>query len=332
MFVRSPKSKYGIAFDLAAAMLPTAAWATFLFGLRAAVLMAVCGMACLLLDVPVQKFIFRRPWKQSVSVFAFLTGVLAMFWMPVTVPMWFPLVMAAIVTLARSTFVYFGHRVFNPSVLSACVMGLFFPQYTERFTKPFAYFHALQWEIDPLLVDAYRVTTPLDILQGGTLYSDGVYAQLYGFASGAMGAVAVACLIMGGVWLYLRRLLSVRATAGFLCTLLFLAMAFSPDSVEMWPYSYMYLLSGGLVYASVFAVNDLSTVPRTENGKLMFGILAGGLTFAFRSFLGGEGTLYAILVCNLLTPVMEQITQEKPYFSAPRKPKEIEPQPEKATE
>ncbi len=328
MFVRSPKSKYGIAFDLTAAILPTAAWATFMFGLRAAVLMALCGTACLVLDVPVQKFIFRRPWKQSVSVFAFLTGVLAMFWMPVTVPMWFPLVMAVIVTAARSAFVYFGYRVFNPSVLSACVMGLIFPQLVTRFTKPFAYFHALQWEIDPLLVDAYRVKTPLDILQGGMLYSDGVYAQLYGFASGALGAVAVATLVMGGVWLYVRKLLSIRATGGFLATILILAMAFAPENADMWTYSYLYLLSGGIVYASIFAINDISTVPRTDNGKFLFGILAGALTFAFRALLGGDGVLYAVLVCNLLTPLLELVTREKPYYAVSHKPKQEKPQQE----
>ncbi len=332
MFVRSPKSKYGIAFDLTAAVLPTAAWATFMFGLRAAVLMAVCGTACLVLDVPVQKWIYRRPWKQSVSPFAFLTGVLAMFWMPVTVPMWFPLVMAGLITVVRSLFVYFGHRVFNPSVLSACAMGLLFPQYVTRFTKPFAYFHALQWEIDPLLVDAYRVKTPLDILQAEMLYSDGVYAQLYGFASGAMGAVAIATLVMGGVWLYLRKLLSLRSTLGFLVTSLVLAMAFSPENADMWTYSYLYLLSGGIVYASVFAVNDISTVPCTENGKFAFGILAGGLTFAFRWFLGGDGVLYAVLICNLLTPLLERLTREKPYYAVPRSTQSKEPSPEREVE
>ena len=321
MFVRSPKSKYGIAFDLSAAMVPTVAWAVFLFGLRAAVLMAMCGAACLILDIPVQKWIYRRPWRQSVSVFAFLTGVLAMFWMPVTVPLWFPLAMAGVITVARSTFLYFGYRFFNPAVLSACVMGLLFPQLTERFTKPFAYFHALQWEIDPLLVDAYRVTTPLDILQGGMLYSDGVYAQIYGFASGAMGTVAVACIVMGGVWLYMRRLLSVRATGGFLATISILAMAFAPEYADMWTYSYLYLLSGGIVLASVFALNDISTLPKTDNGKFLFGILAGALTFAFRTFLGGEGVLYAILVCNLLTPLLEMFTREKPYYAVMRAPK-----------
>ena len=334
MFVRNPSSKYGIAFDLAAAMVPTVAWSIFLFGLRAAVLMVLCGAACLILDIPVQKWIYRRPWKQSVSVFAFLTGVLAMLWMPVTVPLWFPLAMAGVVTAARSTFLYFGYRFFNPAVLSACVMGIAFPQYTERFTKPFAYFHALQWEIDPLLVDAYRVTTPLDILQGGMLYSDGVYAQIYGFASGAMGAVAVACIVMGGVWLYLRKLLSVRATGGFLATILILAMAFAPEYADMWTYSYLYLLSGSIVLASVFALNDLSTLPKTDNGKFLFGILAGALTFAFRAFLGGEGVLYAILVCNLLTPLLELLTREKPYYASMRtsKKQDVPSEPTEPTE
>lgn len=329
MFVRSSKSKYGIAWDLTVAVIPAALWATYLFGLRAAVLTALCGAACFVSDFFVQKLIFRRPWKQSFSVFAFLTGVLTMFWMPVTVPMWFPLAAAGFVTAARALFFYFGHRVFNPSVLSACAMGLLFPQYTERFTKPFAYFHALEWELDPALVDAYRVKTPLSVLQEGMLFDDGVFAQIYGFASGAMGAVAVACLLLGGVWLYIRRLLSLQTSGAFLGTILILSMAFSPDYADMWTYSYLYLLSGGIVYASVFAMNDLSTVPRTSSGKMMFGILAGILTVVFRTVLGGEGVLYAVLAANLFTPLFERVTREKPYYFVSQKQKK---QKEKLTE
>lgn len=319
MFVLSPKSKLSLSADLAIAAVPAAIWAVYLYGARAAVLMLLCGICCTALDFPVQKFIYKHPWKQSVSPFAFLTGILTMFWMPVTVPLWVPMLAAAIAVLVRSLFLYYGHRIFNPAVFSACVMSFAFPQYMERFTRPFAYFHALQWEIDPVLVEAYRVRTPLDILQDGMLYEDGAIAQFYGFASGAMGAVAIACLLLGGVWLYFRGLLSLRSSVGFLCTIFVLGMAFAPKDADMVTYSYLYLLSGGIAYASVFAMNDLSTLPRTDMGKLLFGVLAGVLTFVFRSALGGEGVLPAVLVCNLLTPLLEFVTRPKDYDYVPRK-------------
>lgn len=319
MFVRSPKTKRSLAVDLAIAVVPAAIWAAYLYGVRAVVLMLLCGICCVALDFPVQKFLYKRPTKQAVSPFAFLTGILTMFWFPVTVPMWFPIAAAALAVLARSLFFYFGHRVFSPAVFSACVLTFAFPQYAERFTKPFAYFHALQWELDPVLVDAYRVRTPLGILQDGMLYEDGALAQVYGFASGAMGAVAIACLLLGGVWLYVRKLLSLRASGAFIGTILVLAMAFAPDSTDMWTYAYLYVLCGGIAYASVFAVNDLSAIPRSENGKLLFGALAGVLTFVFRTVLQREGVLLAILVCNLATPLLELLTRQKDYYFAPRK-------------
>ncbi len=332
MFVRTPRNKTALSFDFAIALLPAAVWSVFLYGGRAAMLLLLCGLCCSILDFPIQRFLLRRKGKQAFSPFAFLTGVLTAFWFPVTVPLWLAMLAAVPVTVCRAFFGYFGHRLCNSSVFSALVLHLAFPQYMERYTKPFAYFSAWEMTPNPALVEAYRVRTPLDILQSGMLYEDGIAAQLYGFASGAIGAVAVACLLLGGIWLLVRRVLSLRATGAFLLVILVLAMAFAPEDAEMLNYAWLYLLSGGIALAAIFAMNDPATLPRTPNGKLLFGALAGGLTVLFRWLSGGEGVLAAVLLADLATPLLERVTRPYDYYQTGKRTKPSRKKAEKAQE
>ncbi|MBE6579011.1 MAG: hypothetical protein E7651_04290 [Ruminococcaceae bacterium] len=327
IFQSSPKTKNALALDLTIAMIPVTIWAIYLFGARAAVLMLIAGGCAFALDFLIQKLILWRRWGESASPFSFLAGVLTMLWFPVTVPLYFPMIAGGIVAVARSLYIWFGHRIFCPSALSAVIMGLVYPFEMTRFTKPFAYFDALQWEIDPALVSAYQVKTPFDVLIKGTMYEDGALPQLYGFASGAMGAVAILCLLLGGAWLLYRKLISWYTCGGFVVTLLVLAMAFAPEEVEMTAYGYLYLLCGGIALGAVFPLNDPSSTPRTKGGKLMFGMLAAAFTFLFRKYLGVDGVLYAVLCCNLLTPLLEGLTQQKDYYRLRRKDIVFAPEP-----
>lgn len=321
MFVRSPRNKSALAFDFLIALLPAAIWAVYLYGGRAAMLMVLCGLCCAGLDFPVRKLICRARTSSALSPFAFLTGVLTAFWFPVTVPLWFCALAALPVVICRAFFRYFGHRLFNSSILAAVLLHAAFPQYMERYTRPFAYFSAFEITPDPALVEYYRVLSPLNILQNGMLYEDGTVAQLYGFASGAMGAVAVACLLLGGVWLLIRRLFSLYAAGAYVLVILVLAMAFAPEDAEMLNYAWLYLLSGGISLVAVFAMNDPATLPRTPSGKMLFGGIAGVLTVFFRDSYGGEGALAAVLAVNLLSPLLERLTRPRDYYDTGKKPR-----------
>ncbi len=331
MLASSPRTHESLAIDLSIALCPALIWGIFLYGGRAAVLLLLCGLACAALDVGAQLLLmktgerfthhgaYHRTFCRTDVGFAFLTGLLCAFWFPVTVPLWLPLLAALPVTLCRAAFCYFGHRVLNSAAFSATLMTVLFPQYMERFTKPFAYFPVFPINLPERLVEAYRVNTPLSILQNEKLYEDGMFAQFYGFASGAIGAVAIACLLLGGVWLLIRSLLSVRVSGVYLLTVMALAMAFAPDNAEMFRYSLLYLLSGGVMLAAVFSLNDPSVLPRTKVGQMLFGLLAGVLTYVFREWLGGMGELYAVAFCPLATPLLEKITKPADYYRTGRR-------------
>ena len=242
-----------------------------------------------------------------------------MLWFPVTVPLYYPLIAGGIVAVSRHLYIWFGHRIFCPSALAALVLKYLYPFEMTRFTKPFAYFDPFQIEIDPALVSAYQVKTPFDVLMKGTMYEDGAIPQLYGFASGAMGAVGIACLLLGGAWLLYRKVVTWHAPLTYLVTLLAVAMAFAPDEVEMTAYGFLYLLCGGVTLGAVFSMNDPSATPRTNSGKLLFGAIAAVLTFAFRKYFGVDGVLAAVLCCNLLTPILEGLTRQSDYYRLRKK-------------
>ncbi len=318
-FVSSPKTKNALALDLFIALLPVALWAVYLFGGRAAVLMGICGGCSFLLDFPVQKLILRRHFGEALSPFPFLAGVLTALWFPVTVPLYYPMIASGFVVVARALYLWFGHRILCPSAIAAAALGLMYPQEMTRFTRPFAYFDPFEWVIDPELVSAYQVKTPFDVLMGGSMYADGVFAQLYGFASGAIGTVAVACLLFGFGWLVYRKVIPWHTTVTYLGTLLVLAMAFSPAETEMTEYGYMYLLCGGIALGAVFPLNDLSITPKAKSGKVLFGMLAAVFTFLFRKYTGGDGVLFAILCAGLFTPLLEAITKQSDYYRLRKK-------------
>ena len=318
-FVSSPKTKNALALDLFIAMVPVVLWAIFLYGARAAVLMGICGVCAFLPDLAVQKLVFRRSLRESVSPFPLLTGVLTALWFPVTVPLYYPMIAAGILVLARSLYVWFGHRIMCPSAIAAATVGLLYPYEMTRFTKPFAYFSPFEWEINPELVSAYQVKTPFDVLMGGSMYSDGAFAQLYGFASGAIGTVGILCILFGFGWLLYRKVVTWHATGSYLVALLVLGMAFCPAEMEMTEYGFLYLLCGGGALGAVFPLNDPSVTPRTKMGKAFFGILAAVATYLFRTYLGADGVLYAVICCGLLTPALEAMTQQADYYRLRKK-------------
>ena len=314
MFERSEQTRLSLSADLLISLAPLAVWAVFLFGGRAAMLMILCGAFTLLLEIPV-RLLKKKRGISLLSPSAFFTGVLASLMLPVTVPLWMAPLLSVLIVLCRSFTHYFRHRVFNSAVFAVFAASLLFPEYMERYTRPFAYFSAFEMAPSPELVNAYRVFSPLQLLNAGTYYEDGLLSQFLGVASGPIGTVAVLCLLFSFVWLALRKQASLYSSVAYLLTIALLSAAFSPDDIEMVSFSALHLLSGSLVFLAVFAMNDYASAPNPafRIARLAFGFLAGLMTCLFRSFgWGVAGDYLPVLIVNLLTPLMEKVSD--PFF------------------
>lgn len=301
------------------AVCPIIVWSVYMFGARVLTLCVSGALFALALDYPLRRFVFKLEKGARLDLMAAVYGILAIFVMPVTVPLWFPAVSAILVVLAKNLRVR-SRALFNPFVFSAAVMNLAFKSLMTAFTRPFAYFSAFDITLDPVLVEKYRVISPLQYMADGSVYEDGVLAQLYGFASGNIGEIAVAAIILAFAFLLLRKETDWRGTAAYLVPILLLALVLPSDDAESNYYAYSVILSGGIVFLSVFAMNDNPTVPLTPSGKLIFGGICGVITFFLRKYAGGfEWGYLVVLGMNLLSPFIEMLT--RPQVIGAKKPK-----------
>ncbi len=288
------------------ALSPILVWSVYMFGARVITLTVLGALFTLALDYSVRRFVFRLGRGARFDLNSVVYGVLAVFTMPVTVPLWFPAVSSVLVVLAK--YIRFRQRnIFNPFVFSAAVMSVAFKPFMTAFTRPFAYFSAFDIMLDSKLVDGYRVISPLQYMADGKVYEDGVIAQLYGFASGNIGEIAVAAILLAFVFLLIRKEADWRGTVAFLLPILLLALALPSSDAESNYYAYSVLLSGAIAFLSVFAMNENGSIPLNGTARMIFGAVCGTATFFLRKYAGGfEWGYVVVLVMNLSVPLFDK--------------------------
>ncbi len=312
-YIHSRQSINESAFNWLVALVPLIIWSIFMFGARVVTLCALAVLFSLALDYPIRRYIFKLDKGVRIDVMTPVYSVLAVLMMPVTAPLWLPAVSSILVVFAKNVSLFRPKRLFNPFVFSAAVLNFAFPSIMTAFTKPFAYFSPFTISLDPVLVENYRVISPLQYIADGSVYEDGLYAQFYGFASGNMGEIAVCALILSLLWLVLRKEADWVAVAGFLCTIFALAYFNPSNDAESNHYAASMLLSGGIAFLSVFALCEKGSVPFTSSGRLFFALVCGAAVFYTRTYHGGfEWGYCIILAMNLVSPLIEKITKPKP--------------------
>ncbi len=311
-YIHTSETRNSHAYDWLVALLPVVIWSVYMFGARVITLCLVGAISSLLLDFSVQHFIFKHDIAYCTDVMSAVYGILAVLAMPVSAPLWLPTISSILVVLAKNIKGFRGKRLFNPFVFSAAVLNLIFPSIMTAFTRPFAYFSAFDFNIDPRLLENYRVISPLQYMADGSVYEDGIMAQLYGFASGCMGEIAISAMIISLVYLVIRKQANAASTAFMLIPILLLALMFPSDDAESNYYAFSVLFSGAPVFLSVFALNESHTVPITKLGRIIVGVVAGVLIFVLRKAFGGIELGYiVILLINVVSPFIEAFTKPK---------------------
>ncbi len=299
--------------DWAIALIPIIIWSVFMFGARVISLSVIGCIFALGLDFIVRRYLLKMPFNICFDIMAGVYGILAVFTMPVTVPLWLPVVSSVLVVLAKNIRVVWKKRLFNPFVFSAALMHLIFSGFMDKFTRPFAYFSAFQIQIDNALIEKYRVITPLQYMADGSVYEDGIMAQIYGFVSGNIGEIAVTAMLLAAIWLFIRKQANPLGTISLLVPLLLLGLLFPSDDAESNFYAYSILFSGANVFLAVFAMNEKQTMPISSLGRVIIGVICGCFIFAMRKFDGGtEWGYIIILALNIISPFIERITKPKP--------------------
>ena len=306
--VHSPVTTQTIMRDVLIALAPALVGSVYFFGLRALLVTLVSVAACVFFE-----WIYDKLAKIPCKIYdlsAAVTGVLLAFVCPVTIPLWCIIVgdFFAIIVV-KQVFGGIGRNIVNPALAARAFM-FSWPALMTSWVAP-----GLQ---NLVKVDAVSTATPLAQMGQGVLPQASVLDMFRGNVGGCIGETSALLLLVGLVYLLIRKIISLRIPVAFIGTVAVLTFLFPQGNGNVqWMASQLF--SGGLFLGAIFMATDYVTSPVTKLGQVVFGIGCGVLTVVIRYFGGyPEGVSYAILIMNLCVVLLDRIGRPK-KFGAPKK-------------
>jgi electron transport complex protein RnfD len=327
-FMKRPVDTPAVMRHVIYALTPVMLAAVFFFGIRALLLLFTCAAGAALTE-----WVFggRGSIKNSTITdgSAILTGILLALTLPPGLPLWMAFLGAvAAVVFGKVIFGGLGHNVFNPSLTGRAFLQACFPVALTTWVPygDFAGFlrlgnGTLTMPFTKQQVDAVTSATPLASMKFESIPT-AITDLLAGTVSGSLGETSAVLILLGGLYLAIRKFLNWRIPLGIFGTVFVLATILHLINPEKYPDGVFHLLSGGLMLGAVFMATDPVTSPVTPRGSWFFAVGVGVLVVAIRQFGGlPEGVMYSILLMNGLTPLIDRYTQPKIYGSKPVKEK-----------
>lgn len=244
-----------------------------------------------------------RQYNTLTDCSAVVTGLLLAMTLPATVPYWLPAAGAVFaIVVVKGLCGGLGHNIFNPALAARALLMLLWPVYLVRFGAA---------GVKPGLVngaDVISSATPLHHMQIPALPEESLLDLFLGRVGGTIGEVSALALLLGGIYLIARKVITVRIPASYLGTVAVLTLVFhKTDSAFLW--MACQLCSGGVILGAIFMATDYVTSPTTKLGQILYGIGCGVLTVVFRyTGLFPEGVTYAILLMNAAVWLLERYT------------------------
>ncbi|MBQ2619048.1 MAG: RnfABCDGE type electron transport complex subunit D [Oscillospiraceae bacterium] len=292
--IRAKDTTASLMRDVLIALLPAVAASVLFFGTRALLVEVFCVAACVGLE-----WLFQWGMKRPVTIAdcsAAVTGLILALNLPVGIPLWMALVGCAVAILVvKQLFGGIGHNFANPAITARIVMFL-------------AFSSAMAAWVSPNLVDAVSSATPLAGLKNGELVGYTPLQLFLGAVPGCLGETSALALLLGGVYLLARRVITWHTPLSFICTVFVLALLLRGPAFAL-----AEILAGGLFLGAIFMATDYATTPSTAWGRVVFGVGCGLITCLIR-FFGNypEGVSFSILLMNILTPYISKWTRSKP--------------------
>ncbi len=289
--VRSKDSTQSIMTDVCIAMLPATAFGVFQFGLHALLVLIVTVAACVL-----SEYVFEKIMKKPITVTdmsAVVTGMILALNCPASIPLWIPALGGIFaIVVVKQIYGGLGQNFMNPALAGRCFLLISFAGKMSSFT-----------------LDGWTGATPLAQLKAGE--SVDVAAMFIGKIPGTIGEVSVIALLIGAAYMVYKKVISLRIPVTYIVTVAVFAFIFGKQDLT---YVAAHICGGGLIFGAFFMATDYVTSPITPNGQIVFGVLLGILTGLFRIFGGSaEGVSYAIILSNLMVPLIERFTLPKAF-------------------
>lgn len=286
--VRSKDNSSRIMLYVIIALLPTACFGVYNFGYRALILILLTIATCVASEWIFEKIVHKKSTIKDYS--AVVTGLLLALNLPATLPWWEAVIGGVFaIVIVKMMFGGLGQNFMNPALGARCFLLIAFAADMTNF-----------------VIDGYTGATPLAAMRNGETVN--TLNMLIGKTAGTIGETSVIAIVIGAIFLILMGVIDLRIPGTYIVTFVIFILLFGGHGFD-WNYITAQLCGGGLMLGAFFMATDYVTSPITPNGKILFGICLGILTGLFRMFgANAEGVSFAIILSNLLVPMIEKIT------------------------
>ena len=293
--IHSKNSTQRIMLDVLISLLPATIAGVVIFGLNALLVIAVCVAVCVL-----GEFVFNKITKKPLTISdlsAAVTGLLLALNLPANVPLWQAGIGSLFaIIIVKCIFGGIGRNVVNPAITGRVFMLVAFASMTKA----------------AFPLDSTAGATPLAEIANGNevILTD----LLLGNIGGSIGETCKVALLIGGVYLLVRRVITWHIPVAFIGTTFIFTLAVHEFDFML---ALSLVLSGGLLLGAFFMATDYVTSPTTPLGKIIFGVGAGLITVLIREWgIYPEGVSFAILIMNILNPYIDMLTARKLFGGA----------------
>ena len=315
--IRSNEDTRSIMLDVIIALLPAMGWSIYCFGIKALVLTLVSVVSCVFFE-----WAYRKLMKKSCMVgnlSAVVTGMLLSFVCPVDLPWWVIIIGAFFsIVVVKQLYGGIGCNFLNPALAGRAFL---LASYATAMTT---------WAIPKIRPDVTSAATPMAIMKEGTeeafttLMSNYSIGDMFiGKVGGSLGEVSALCLLVGGIYLLIRKVISWQIPVAYIGTVAILTLIAAPAGIDNVQYMLYNVFGGGLMLGAIFMATDYATSPVTKPGQLIFGLGCGLLTCFIRRFGSyPEGVCYSILIMNCTTWLLDKYIRPTIYGAVKKEKKE----------
>ncbi len=295
--IRDHATTSTIMRDVLIALAPAMIAATIIFGFRALLMTAVCVAACVFFEYATERILGRTNTISDLS--AAVTGVILSFNLPVQLPIWMAVLGCFFaIVVVKQLFGGIGNNFANPAIAARIFLLLSFSQPMTTWLKVEG----------GRAVEGVFGATPLALISAGDTQSlPSLMDMFLGTRGGCMGETCALALLIGGIYLIYRKVITVTIPLSFIGGVLVLSVLFGVDPMYE-------LMGGGLLLGAFFMATDYTTSPITEKGKVIFGLGCALITMVIRVFGSyPEGVSYSILLMNIITPHINRMVRNKAF-------------------
>ena len=307
--VHSDRTSKKIMYDVVIALIPAFLVSLYVFGIGAFVVTAVAVASCLLFEYLIQKFLL----KTAVTIgdgSALITGILLAFNLPSGLPIWMVIVGSLVaIGVAKLSFGGLGFNIFNPALIGRVFLLISFP--VQMTMWPTAVENSLS------MSDGVSGATTLGIIKEGLMYGDTMSTiatkipstidLFLGLTGGSIGEMSALALLVGGIYLIIRKVISWHIPVFVLGTMAIMTGIFWVINPEQYASPLIHILSGGAILGAFFMATDMVTSPMTKKGMIIFAISIGLITVVIRLFGAyPEGVSFAIIIMNAFVPLINK--------------------------